>query len=127
MPQMSAPVIEKLYFYRQLGVIMTCITNIILTTSTYDGAWMNSDYGSVDMLNEYIYKNYQGSMLKNVVSHAGGNKAMSCDVFMAAVDYLNVEEFIDKFLNIKWDKPKEVQLLIKGENEPIFTPYYPII
>ncbi|WP_235314434.1 hypothetical protein [Paraglaciecola algarum] len=104
---------------------MTCITNVILTTAIQDGAWMNSDYGSVDELNEYLCNNYQGSTLKMVHCHAGGNKGMSCDVFMAAIDYLNIEEFIEQFKQIQWDKPLAAQLLLKSEPDDIFQSYSP--
>lgn len=42
---------------------MTCITNIILTTAIQDGAWMNSDYGSIDTINEYLSKNIKAQGL----------------------------------------------------------------
>lgn len=102
---------------------MTCITNLILTTSTYDGAWMNSDYGSVDILNSYLYKNYQGSRLLSVHGHSGGAKSMSCDVFIAAIDYLNIDEFIKLFYQVSWDKPEEAQLMIKAQGQASFTVY----
>ncbi len=104
---------------------MTCISNIILTTAIHDGAWMESDHGSVDTLNEYLYSKYQGTFLKSVESHAGGRKMMSCDVFMAAVDYLNVDEFIEKFHQVGWQKPQEVQLMIRREGDLVFRSYRP--
>lgn len=100
---------------------MTCITNLILTTSIYDGAWMNSDYGSVDVLNDYLYKHYQGSTLTSVHTHSGGRKPMSCDVFIAAIDYLDVDEFISLFHQVSWENPKEAQLMIKTEGQLTFT------
>lgn len=104
---------------------MTCITNTILTTAIQDGAWMNSDYGSVDKLNEYLSQKYQGTRLYSVENSAGGHKAISCDIFIAAVDYLNLNEFIAVFEEINWDKPEEVHLLIKGHNDLTFASYYP--
>lgn len=102
---------------------MTCITNLILTTAVHDGAWMNSDYGSVDTLNDYLYKHYQGARLNCVVSHAGGRKPMSCDVFIAAIDYLNIDEFITLFYQVPWDKPEEAQLMLRTEGQATFTLY----
>ncbi|OKY25792.1 MULTISPECIES: hypothetical protein [Thalassotalea] len=104
---------------------MTCITNIILTTAIQDGAWMNSDYGSIDTINEYLSKKYQGTRLNSVENSAGGHKTISCDMFVAAVDYLELHEFIAVFEKINWDKPAEVHLLIKGHNDLTFTSYYP--
>lgn len=106
---------------------MTCITNIILSTAIQDGAWMNSDYGSVDELNEYLSKKYQGTRLHSVKDHAGGHKMISCDIFVAAVDYLNLDEFIETFSGIHWDKPEQVHLLIKSNTDLRFQSYYPEI
>ena len=103
--------------------MMTCVTNLILTTAIYDGAWMNSDYGSVDKLNEHLYKYYQGSRFSCVTHHSGGHKSLSCDVFIAAIDYLNIPEFIEQFHKVDWEKPKEAQLMIKTEGQASFTLY----
>lgn len=46
-------------------------------------------------------------------------------MFVAAVDYLELHEFIAVFEKINWDKPAEVHLLIKGHNDLTFTSYYP--
>ena len=86
---------------------------------------MESDFGSVDMLNEYLKKNYQGTYFTKVDEYAGGHKRMSCDVFMAAVDYLDVEAFIVKFSSVKWDKPNEALLMVKTENDKSFVIYHP--
>ncbi|WP_413701992.1 hypothetical protein ACLKMH_10975 [Psychromonas sp. KJ10-10] len=84
---------------------------------------MNSDHGSVDMLNDYLYKHYQGSRLHCVNRHSGGRKSMSCDVFMIAIDYLNIDEFISLFQQVSWDKPEQAQLMIKTEGQSTFTLY----
>lgn len=104
---------------------MTCITNIIITTAIQDGAWMNSDHGSIDVLNDYLHKHYQGTRLHSVYEHAGGRKHMSCDVFMAAVDYLDVDEFIECFHRVPWDKPNQVQLFLRPEGQDLFETYQP--
>ncbi|WP_261593195.1 hypothetical protein [Pseudoalteromonas holothuriae] len=84
---------------------------------------MNSDYGSVDILNDYLYKHYQGSRFSSVNRHSGGRKSMSCDVFIAAIDYLNVDEFVALFYQVSWDKPEEAQLMIKTQGQVTFTLY----
>ena len=48
---------------------------------------------------------------------------MSCDVFIAAIDYLNIPEFIEQFHKIDWEKPKEALLMIKTEGQASFTLY----
>ncbi|WP_127559269.1 hypothetical protein [Saccharospirillum alexandrii] len=106
---------------------MTDITNIIILTSIDDGAWMKSDHGNVDVVHEYLRKNYQGSSLAKVDGHGGGRKRMSCDIFMAAIDYLNKEELLEQFHAIEWQRPEQVQLLLKGSKDNVFQVYCPKI
>ena len=104
---------------------MTDITNIIILTSINDGAWMNSDHGSVDVVYEYLRKKYQGNSLAKVDEHGGGRKRMSCDIFMAAIDYLDKEELLEQFNAIEWQRPEQVQLLLKGSKDDLFQVYCP--
>jgi hypothetical protein len=106
---------------------MTDITNVILMTSIDDGAWMESDHGNADILYEYLRNNYQGDSLAKVDEHGGGRKRMSCDIFMAAIDYLNKEKLLKKFHAIDWQQPEQVQLLLKGSKDNVFQVYCPKI
>ncbi|GAM66940.1 hypothetical protein JCM19236_3270 [Vibrio sp. JCM 19236] len=76
-------------------------------------------------MNDYLHKRYQGTILKNVYHLAGGRKLMSCDVFIAAVDYLDIDAFIELFHTVPWEKPQEVQLMIRTEGEDRFKIYTP--
>ncbi|MEP4890715.1 MAG: hypothetical protein ABJV04_11865 [Aliiglaciecola sp.] len=104
---------------------MTDITNIILITSMDDGAWANSDHGNADILYEYLRTNYRGESLTKVDHHGGGNKGMTCDIFMAGIDYIDKDKLIEKFNSIQWDRPEKVQLLIKGRKDDVFSVYRP--
>ena len=102
---------------------MTDITNLILLTSAEDGAWMKSDHSNADVLYEYLRKHYQGDSLSKVDEHANGKKRMSCDVFIAAIDYLNKDDLLDTFNAIPWQRPEQVQLLLKGARDEVFHIY----
>lgn len=104
---------------------MTDISNVILLTSIDDGAWMESDHGNADILTDYLHKHYQSDTFAKVDEHGGGKKKMSCDIFMAAVDYLNKDELLERFWSIKWERPEQVQLLIKGAQDKRFEVYLP--
>jgi hypothetical protein len=52
---------------------------------------------------------------------------MSCDIFMAAIDYLNKEKLLKKFHAIDWQQPEQVQLLLKGSKDNVFQVYCPKI
>ncbi|MGH1374631.1 MAG: hypothetical protein ACRBBW_21520 [Cellvibrionaceae bacterium] len=102
---------------------MTDITNVILVTSADDGAWMESDHGSYDILYEYLRKNYQGDYLIKVDEQGGGKKRMTCDVFIGAIDYLNREELLETFNAINWQYPDKVQLLLRNSRDNTFKVY----
>ena len=50
---------------------------------------------------------------------------MQCDVYMAAINYLNKSEFINYFHSLKWQSLDSVQLMLKDERENKFTVYEP--
>jgi hypothetical protein len=56
---------------------------------------------------------------------AVGTKAMQCDVFLTAINYLDIEAFVEVFRGIPWNVPECVQLLIKDEHDELFTVYLP--
>ncbi|MDO6447224.1 hypothetical protein Q4493_15755 [Colwellia sp. 1_MG-2023] len=104
---------------------MSIISNVILTTAIYEGAWSKSDYGNVDLLNDYLRKNYQGTCLRIVHDKAGGHQQMTCDIFMAAVDYLDVDALVNEFLAIEWQKPEQAQLMIRSNLDEKFQLFSP--
>ena len=102
---------------------MTDITNVILLTSVDDGAWMKSDHDNADILAEHLRVHYQGDTLLKVDHYAGGKKGMTCDIFIAAVDYLDAKKLIEAFNEIPWQRPDQVQLLLKHSTEETFREY----
>ena len=108
-----------------MNLSMSIISNVILTTAIYDGAWSQSDYGSVDILNDYLRKHYQGTCFNIVHDKAGGNQQMTCDIFIAAVDYLDVDALVNQFLTIEWQKPEQAQLMIRSNLDDKFQLYSP--
>lgn len=59
--------------------------------------------------------------LVEISDHAGGNKAMSCDVWAAAINYFDIEAFAAAVSAAKWEWPESVQLFVKGEEDDNFT------
>jgi hypothetical protein len=57
---------------------------------------------------------------------AGGNKAMQCDLMLAAINYLDEEDLLERFNATAWLSPDCVQLMLKGEEDDTFTVYSPI-
>ena len=105
---------------------MSVITDIILLTFIRDsethGGRLNAE-----KLSEYLCENYRSKGLVQVDGYAGGNRAMQCDVFITAVNYLDHDEFIEIFNSIKWEYPESVQLLLKCEDCDAFEIITPLL
>ncbi len=52
---------------------------------------------------------------------------MQCDIFTAAITYLNIPDFLKYFYSIEWEIPECVQLMLKDEHDDRFTVYRPKI
>jgi len=104
---------------------MSHVTDIILMTSIDDGAGDREGHPNADKLSAYIEKNHRGHTLVRVDCHAGGNKGMQCDVFMSAINHMDIEAFVAWFHGIEWERPESVQLLVKDEHDDRFTMYCP--
>lgn len=104
---------------------MSCVADIILVTAIEDGAEREDEYPNVEKLERALQQIQQRPTMRlvKVDGYAGGDKAMQCDVFLVAVNYLNVGRFLDAFRAIRWDMPECVQLMIKNEHDDAFTIY----
>ena len=108
---------------------MSHVTSIVLITATEDGAEADDEHPNVDQLNSFFQNNghAQGIQMSQVDSYAGGGKVMGCDVFMAGINHLNTDEFLEAFYSIQWEAPEYVQLMLKDEHDERFTTYEPKI
>jgi hypothetical protein len=104
---------------------MSHVTDIILSTMLGDGENREEKHPNVDQLNKYLSENYGGWYLVKVDEKAGGGKSMQCDLFIAAINHLNIPEFLDVFYKIEWEGPEYVQLFLKDEHDERFTTYIP--
>jgi len=85
---------------------MSNVTNVILVTC-----------GESDMAME-LYGQFV-----EVDRMAGGNKYMECSVVMAAINYMDEDAFINDFKAMKWLSPECAQLMIKRQDDDVFTTY----
>ena len=87
---------------------MSAVTDIILIVANDDSDNFKAEFG-----------------LQRVDKHAGGDKAMQCDVFMSAMNVLTVEpsDIVAWFHTINLYAPECAQLLIKEEHEDVFSVY----
>jgi hypothetical protein len=99
---------------------MSHVTDIILVTATEDGAEIEDGHPNADLLSKHLSERHTGTTLVKVDGFAGGGKAMQCDVFAAAVNYLDQDDLITALNGVPWDMPESVQLMLKDEHDDTF-------
>ena len=101
---------------------MSAVTDIILTCSLLESQGSNwDDTPSVQTLNDYLRAAYHGVTLMRVDDYAGGNKAVQCTVWMAAINHFDTKEFLRQARSAQWYEPESAQIFFKGENDDVFT------
>lgn len=105
---------------------MSHVADIILITAIDDGlGWRPAGSTNAEILSAYLSDRYNGATLKQVDDFAGGNKQMQCDVFMAAINALDIGGLVHAFLSADWESPESALLMIKDENDEAFTFHRP--
>jgi hypothetical protein len=104
---------------------MSRVTDIILVSSIDDGGSRRDQPVNVQRLDRWLQERHPGYRLIQVDAQVQGPKAMQCDIFLGAVNYLDREDFLAAFHAIDWELPGCVQLMLKGEEEDVFTVYLP--
>jgi hypothetical protein len=99
---------------------MSHVTDIILVTAIEDGAEIEDGHPNADLLSKYLSERHTGTTLVKVDGFAGGGKAMQCDVFAAAVNYLSMGDLVAAMNEVPWQAPENVQLMLKDEHDDTF-------
>lgn len=104
---------------------MSVVANIILITIPSDGGdcYNVNSNPNVDKLNQKIKATYENYGFNKVSQYAGGNRNMECDIFICAIGCVDINELIGMIKSINWEFPKEVQLMIKNEDDNRFKNY----
>lgn len=103
---------------------MSHLNDIILVTAIEEGASKENEHPNVDLVNSYLQKEHHCALVR-VDQFAGGGKKIQSHVFMAAINHLNISEFVSHFYAVPWAYPESVQLMLKDEHEERFTIYQP--
>ena len=98
---------------------MSNVTDLILTTATVE-PHLPHNHRPLDELNEYLLVKHQ-TILMRLDDLAAGSKGFQAAVYLAALNYLDLEEFLTVFRNCKWALPDKVMLLYQGEHDDGFT------
>lgn len=96
------------------------VANVVLVTA------LENEKIAVSQMNAYLRSKFgEHVLLRNVREYAGGGKRLECDVFIVAVSHLNIPDFLDVFRQASWNWPEEVQLMIKDQEDTIFSIHSP--
>ncbi|MNQ14503.1 hypothetical protein D3C85_274570 [compost metagenome] len=93
---------------------MSVVTNVILTC-------FPGDTGANEVF-AWLYANKHG-YIQQVDDQAGGHKAMECEVYLIATNMLDRDAFLFMFNASRWEYPECAQLMMKHEQEDVFTTY----
>lgn len=63
-------------------------------------------------------------MFVRVDKTSGGGKVMQASVFQAAINFLDEVAFWELLRSIPWEHPENLQIVMKRENETLFTLYH---
>lgn len=97
---------------------MSYVADLILTE--FDSDFEGPPCQSVQNINAWLAAEHSGSEFKPVDDYAGGTKGMQIRVWLAAVNYLDVEGLEKIVREQTWDFVECVQLLLKNENDDRF-------
>ena len=92
---------------------MSSVTDILILTAIEETG--------MEVVNKYFSDTRY--TLKEVSDYSGGNKAFQADVFMAAINYFALDEFLEFLQTVEWENPECVQVLIKREHDDNFKVY----
>jgi hypothetical protein len=87
---------------------MSHVTDIILIT------------GCFDFPNDSFIDKYK---LIRVDEMCKSGKAMQCTMYIAAINYLDIDVLLDDFQLLKLDDSQLAQILIKDEHDDVFKPH----
>lgn len=96
---------------------MSYVTDIILVTMIEDKD--EGDHLNADKLSQFLCDNYKGTTLVHIPRNIG-RRGLQCDVFVAAVNHLDMDEFMRLFYSIEWQWPDYLQLMLKEEHDKLF-------
>ena len=85
---------------------MSVVTDVILV----EFEW--GDDGKSEAM-DYVKELYS---FNRVDQHAGGSKCMQCTVHLAAINYLDHEELLERVRAAPWGSSEHVQVFLKSED-----------
>lgn len=94
---------------------MSWVTNLIIS--------FDSDDPNVDAIQQWFEENTDSPItpLHRCPEHYGGTKCLETSFLVGAYNYLRLDELLDFLYELEWESPESLQVLVKGEEDDIFT------
>jgi hypothetical protein len=103
---------------------MSSVTDVILTMTLCEGTVEDNRYPAVEFINAWLSERGKGE-LKRVDNFSGGRKSMQAVVFMGALNYLEIPEFVCAVAAAPWEYRECLALFLKDEEDDRFTDMTP--
>lgn len=95
---------------------MSHVTDIIITCSIMEDNDQEDVFPAIDFINNYLESRNRGK-LNNLGGNEGGTKCWQTNVFGAAFNNLDLEEFAAALKSAPWHEPENVTILIQDEHD----------
>ena len=99
---------------------MSVVTTILIATSLHEEAGESGVFPAIGFINAALGDVQGRPWLLGVGRHAGGNKAPEADVFMGAINHLDLDQFKAHMRSAPWEMPGAVMLLVNEDGEDGF-------
>jgi hypothetical protein len=98
---------------------MSNVTNVILSIETLNMA----SEEALKLINKF-FGNYGFGKItdgRDYIGLVGGTKNIESEIALGAFNYLDLDGLVQHIKRINWKGPTSIQLLLKGQEESLFT------
>lgn len=103
---------------------MSQITDVMLSFSPLERQERRGDeweFSVILRINEWLDQTGYRQLLS--IADGAGSKAFQAQLYIAGLNYLDLDKFLRAFEQIEWGFPSDVQLFVKEENDSAFRLY----
>lgn len=104
---------------------MSWVTDVLLTVNLEEK--FDDDFNqqeiceALDNINAWLAKSDHGKLDELSPHVESSGHMIQCHVYGGAFNFLKIDEFVTLVLSQKWKRPDSVMLLIKDEEQDVFT------
>jgi len=102
---------------------MSLVTNVVLSFSIGEEQKNEDTFILVGAINDWLVSQHGQRFGVDADRVAGGSKHLETPLYIAAFNYLFIEDFLRFVFSLPWEEPENVQVFIQGQDEDRFTVY----